>query len=125
MPIGRPRDIRPSYITPHAAYLSRRELIAGTAAVGVATALPAPGSAAKRPAATSSRSTDEPLTTYKNVTTYNNFYEFGTDKDDPAKNAHTLKTQPWKVKVDGLVGKAGDYDLDDLYKAADLEERVY
>ena len=62
--------------------------------------------------------TDEPLTPLKDITSYNNFYEFGTDKDDPAQNAHTLKTTPWTVKVDGLVGKPADYDLDDLHQVA-------
>jgi methionine sulfoxide reductase catalytic subunit len=69
--------------------------------------------------------TDEPLTPLKDVTSYNNFYEFGTDKTDPMKNARTLKTKPWKVKIDGLAGRPGEYDVDDLIKPAGLEERIY
>ena len=62
---------------------------------------------------------------YQDITTYNNFYEFGTEKEDPAANAHTLKTTPWTVKVDGLVAKPADYHLEDLIKPYALEERVY
>ena len=69
--------------------------------------------------------TDEKPTPYADVTTYNNFYEFGTDKDEPARNAHTLKTAPWTVRVDGLVGKPADYHLEDLLRPHALEERVY
>jgi methionine sulfoxide reductase catalytic subunit len=127
MLIRTPSDIVPSEITPRSAYLRRREFLAGAAALGAAAVLPgdgaqaAPLQAAKSPLST----TDEPLTPLKDIASYNNFYEFGTDKDDPAKNAHTLKTKPWKVKVDGLVGKGADYDLDDLIKDIALEERIY
>ena len=65
------------------------------------------------------------LTSYKDVTTYNNFYEFGTDKADPARNAHTLKTRPWSVSVEGLVNKPKIWDIDALLKLAPMEERVY
>lgn len=67
---------------------------------------------------------DKP-TSYKDATTYNNFYEFGTDKSDPARYAHTLQTRPWTVKVDGEVGKPMTLDIDSLLKLAPLEERVY
>lgn len=67
---------------------------------------------------------DKP-TSYKDVTSYNNFYEFGTDKSDPARNAHTLKTRPWTVSVEGLVNKPKVWDIDNLIKLAPLEERVY
>ena len=70
-------------------------------------------------------STTEPLTDQKSVTTYNNFYEFGTDKGDPALNAHRMATRPWTVKVEGLVGKPRTFDIDDLLKLAPLEERIY
>ena len=111
MLIRRPSDIAPSEITPRGVYLRRREFLAGAAALGmigfIATrAHAAPLQAAKSPLST----TGETVTPLKDITTYNNFYEFGTDKGDPAKNAHTLKTTPWTVKVDGLVGKPGDYD---------------
>jgi len=65
------------------------------------------------------------LTSYKDVTSYNNFYEFGTDKSDPARNAHTLKTRPWTVSVEGLVNKPKVWDIDALLKLAPMEERVY
>ncbi len=67
----------------------------------------------------------EKVTDYKDASTYNNFYEFGTDKADPAKNAHTLKTTPWTVEVDGLVKKPAKYTLEDLLKLSAQEERIY
>jgi methionine sulfoxide reductase catalytic subunit len=126
MLIKRPSDIAPSEITPRGAYLRRREFLAGAAALGLigTTATPtraAPLQTVKSPLST----TGETVTPLKDIISYNNFYEFGTDKDDPSKNAHTLKTAPWKVKVDGLVGKPGDYDYDDLVKPVQLEERIY
>ncbi|PKO63462.1 MAG: protein-methionine-sulfoxide reductase catalytic subunit MsrP, partial [Betaproteobacteria bacterium HGW-Betaproteobacteria-17] len=68
---------------------------------------------------------DEDKTPYKDVTTYNNFYEFGTGKSDPAKNAGSLITRPWTVAIEGEVGKPMVYDIDALLKLAPLEERVY
>jgi len=118
-------DIRPSEITDRSVYLRRREFMLGAGAAGLAAALPLNAEAAPLAANKSPLSTDEALTPLKDVTSYNNFYEFGTDKDDPAKNAHTLTTKPWKVKVDGLVNKPADYDLDDLIKDIALEERIY
>ena len=67
----------------------------------------------------------EKVTEYKDASTYNNFYEFGTDKSDPAQNAHTLKTQPWTVEVEGLVKKPAKYALEDLMKLGAQEERIY
>ena len=67
----------------------------------------------------------EKLTDYKDASTYNNFYEFGTDKADPGKNAHTLKTTPWTVEVEGLVKKPAKYTLEDLLKLSAQEERIY
>ena len=118
-------DVAPSEITDRAVYLRRRDFLTGAAAVGAATALPLGALASPLSATKSPLSTDETLTPLKDVTTYNNFYEFGTDKDDPAQYAHTLTTKPWKVKVDGLVDKPADYDLDDLIKDIALEERIY
>jgi sulfoxide reductase catalytic subunit YedY len=69
--------------------------------------------------------TNEPLNKFEEITGYNNYYEFGTRKTDPAKYAGQLKTSPWTVKIDGLCNKPGDYHLDDVIKTADLEERVY
>jgi sulfoxide reductase catalytic subunit YedY len=67
---------------------------------------------------------DKP-TDYKDATTYNNYYEFGTDKADPAKNAHTLKTRPWSVAVEGLVKKPGNFNIEDLIKLSPQEDRIY
>jgi sulfoxide reductase catalytic subunit YedY len=126
----RPNDIPPSEITPREVYVRRREFIAGAASLGLgaglaaltaAPAVAAPLQATKSPLSTSG----EPLTPLKDVTGYNNYYEFGTDKGDPASNAHTLTTRPWTVRIDGLVGRPGDYDVDDLAKQAALEERIY
>jgi sulfoxide reductase catalytic subunit YedY len=106
MLIKRPSDIAPSSITPREVYLRRREFMAGAAGLALAAVAPtragaAPLTAAKSPLST----TDEPSTPVKDITSYNNFYEFGVDKGDPAKNAHTLTTKPWTVKIDGMVGK--------------------
>jgi sulfoxide reductase catalytic subunit YedY len=67
----------------------------------------------------------EELTPYEDVTTYNNFYEFGTDKSDPSKNAHTLRTRPWSVAVEGHVAKPATYNLEDFLKPHALEDRTY
>ena len=80
---------------------------------------------AARPSAVPGANTMEKPTTYLDATTYNNFYEFGTDKADPAKNAHSLKTRPWTVEVEGLVKKPGRWDIEDLLKLSAMEERIY
>jgi sulfoxide reductase catalytic subunit YedY len=100
-------------------------LIQAAGLFGLASILPGSASAAKLDSAKSPFSTDEATTPLKGVTSYNNFYEFGAGKEDPAANAHTLKTKPWKIKVDGLVGKPAEYDLEDLLKGITLEERIY
>lgn len=69
--------------------------------------------------------TDEALTPFKDITSYNNFYEFGTDKSDPAKNAHTLRVRPWSVLVDGECRKPGNFDVDRLIKDFPPQERIY
>ncbi|HEX2726763.1 MAG TPA: protein-methionine-sulfoxide reductase catalytic subunit MsrP, partial [Beijerinckiaceae bacterium] len=125
MLIGRPHDLRASEITPRAVYVSRRSLLAGVAGLIGAAALPYGAAAAALAAAKSPLSTDEKPTSLKDVTSYNNYYEFGVDKDDPAANAHTLTTKPWTVRIDGLVGKPADYALEDLIKPVALEERIY
>jgi len=131
-------DLPYSEVTPEAVYRSRRDFMKA-AAVGVAGAaagLALPAAAAAAPqgnlaALTAKKSkfvVDEsvdPLNTFEQITSYNNYYEFGTRKDDPARNAHTLKTTPWKVKVDGMVNKPGDYGIEDLINFNALEERVY
>ena len=73
----------------------------------------------------SGANTMEKITPYADASSYNNFYEFGTDKADPAKYAHTLQTKPWTVEVEGLVKKPGRFDLDDLLKLSPMEERIY
>lgn len=122
-----PHDIPSSEITPKSLYLSRRELIAGTAAMLAGTTALTGGSAHAAPlaAAKSPLSTDEPQTRRADAVSYNNFYEFGTDKSDPEKNAGSLKTSPWNVKIDGLVEKPGTYAYDDIVKPSGLEERIY
>jgi len=130
----------PSEITPRAVYENRRELLklmaAGAAGPLLATwasreALAQgqrPGKLAALPAARSAvpgAMTVEKVTEYKDATSYNNFYEFGTDKADPAQHAHTLKTSPWTVDVDGLVKKPLKLQLEDLHKLGAMEERIY
>ena len=125
MLIGRPCDIKSSEITSRDVYLNRRDMLAGAAALG-ATGLIADGAfAAKLEAAKSALSTDDKLTSLKDVTSYNNFYEFGVDKSDPATHGKSLKTTPWTVKVDGLVSKPAEYQLEDFIKPSTLEERIY
>lgn len=116
-----------SEVTPKDLFLSRRSWISGTMA-GVAALRTGAAKAGLAPLgeiAGSPFSTDEEKTPKEAVTTYNNFYEFGTDKRDPARNAHTLVTDPWSVVVDGLVAKPGTYALEDLVKPYTLEERIY
>jgi len=117
-------DLPYSAITPKAAWLSRRAIMAGAGAMLAASALPR-GARAKIDAAPSSFSTDEKPNTFEEITTYNNFYEFGTGKRDPAANAGSLTTDPWAVEIGGLVERPGTYDLADILKGAALEERIY
>lgn len=124
-----------SEITPRHVYEGRRGLIRAALAAGaMAAGLPAlaqgakPGKGAPLPGTKSTvpgAVTMEKLTSYNDVTTYNNFYEFGTDKSDPARNAGTLKARPWTVAIEGEVKKPGTLDLDTLMKTAPMEERIY
>jgi sulfoxide reductase catalytic subunit YedY len=130
MLIRRPSDIVPSEITPREVYLRRREFLAGAASLGLVAGLSAAGSGDAEAAPLKGEpsplsTTGEALNSLEDITSYNNFYEFGTDKADPKRYAGKLTTRPWTVKIDGLVGKPGDYDFDDLVKPARLEERVY
>jgi sulfoxide reductase catalytic subunit YedY len=124
--IRRPPDIPPSEITPRGVYLKRREVLAGALGLAALAALP-PGRARAAPLAgqKSPFSTDEPQTRREDATTYNNFYEFGTDKADPAAKAGALTTSPWSVKIDGLVAKPQTMALEDILKPVTLEERIY
>jgi methionine sulfoxide reductase catalytic subunit len=120
-------------ITPRAIYEDRRRLLAllaaGSLAPWAAQAQTArPNKLAALPAARTAVAgamTMEKATPYKDVTTYNNFYEFGTDKADPARNAHTLKTRPWTVAIEGEVKKPKVFDIDELLKLVPQEERIY
>ncbi len=124
----RGEDISPRDITDHGIYLNRRAFMIGVAALALAPwgrEAEAQGNlqplqATKNPA----YQLQEALTSYKNVTTYNNFYEFGTDKGDPAAHAASLKTRPWTVQVDGLCAKPKTFDIEEVLKLP-LEERVY
>ncbi|MBM3819565.1 MAG: protein-methionine-sulfoxide reductase catalytic subunit MsrP [Acidimicrobiia bacterium] len=125
-------DIRSSEITPKSLYLRRREFIgaASGAAVAAAAAL-APGHAdaqarTKLPnVAKSKYSTSEEPNSYEDITTYNNFYEFGAEKDEPAVNARRFQTRPWTIRVEGLVKTPGTHDIDAFIKPHMLEERIY
>ncbi|MDR2298978.1 MAG: protein-methionine-sulfoxide reductase catalytic subunit MsrP [Comamonas sp.] len=128
-----------SEITPQARYLQRRAFMQALAmgAVGATLAgwagrdafaaterahLPALKGVASKVAGAM---TMEAVTSYQDVTSYNNYYEFGLDKDEPARNAHTLKTRPWTVRIEGLVQKPQTLDIDSLLKLAPMEERIY
>lgn len=129
--------IASSEITPEAIYLRRREFMRGAAGLAVAPALAglsAPVNAAKtggksltfsKAAAQGPFSTQEDLTPFDHVTDYCNFYEFGTDKDDPGKHAHEMRVDPWSIEVAGEVAKPGKLNLEDIRTGFDLEERVY
>ena len=130
MLIRKPSDLAPSEITSKSVYLRRRAFLGQAVALGlVAPLLPASARSAearKLSGRKSPFSTGEKLTPYEDVTTYNNFYEFGTGKDDPAHNAQTLQTRPWTVAVDGEVRhKPGEFDIEDMLKPAPLEDRIY
>jgi len=125
MLIRRPADIQSSEITDPAIYHRRREFIKGAAALGAMAALPFQADAATKLAAKKSGYTvDESLTPYKDITTYNNFYEFGTDKSSPAVLARDFVTRPWTVTVEGMVKRPTTFGIDDLLKLP-LEERTY
>ena len=111
-----------SSITPQGTYLQRRALLGGAAA---AAAFGSRAKAAPLAAKPSPLSTGERQTSLQDVTHYNNFYEFGTGKEDPAANAGSFQPRPWTVQVDGLVGKPRTFDLDALMALAPLEERIY
>ena len=141
MLIKKPADIRESEVTPKDLYVRRREFIkaAGSIAAGAAataamgSSLLAAPEAAQNPNAykfpdlkkPSPFDTNEKVNSYEEVTTYNNFYEFGLDKGDPARYAHTLKPRPWSIAVEGHCNKPGRYDIEDFTQGIALEERIY
>jgi sulfoxide reductase catalytic subunit YedY len=120
MLIRRPPSLPTSEITDERLYWSRREFIRAAGAGAVGAALPL-----ERLPALGAGSDEDKLTPWEDVTGYNNFYEFGTDKSDPAKHAGGLRTRPWKVEVEGEVAKPAEYDIDDLLRGLTPEERVY
>jgi sulfoxide reductase catalytic subunit YedY len=123
-------DLPSSEITPESLYLNRREWLAAAGltigAIAGAGALLPRGLSAQQPVGTPyGLQKDDKPTPWEDVTTYNNFYEFGTGKDDPAQMARGFKPRPWTVKVDGLVKKPGDFALEDFLKPGKMEDRIY
>ena len=133
MLIRKPPAVPSSEITPERAYFDRRSFVAGLAAAGlVGTARSAPvhletgtGQRELRAVKPGPFSTDEPPNRYEDVTTYNNYYEFGTGKDDPHRNSGDFQPQPWTVRVEGEAEVTGEFDVEGLLAGAGLEERVY
>jgi sulfoxide reductase catalytic subunit YedY len=127
MLIRRAGDIRASEITDESLYWSRRQFISTSAAAGLAVAAGAafPGLAAGPGLLRPGGERQDEITPLRDVIGYNNFYEFGTGKDDPAKNAHSLRTRPWTVEVEGEVHKPRTFGIEDLWQQFELEERVY
>ncbi|HZB88648.1 MAG TPA: protein-methionine-sulfoxide reductase catalytic subunit MsrP [Terracidiphilus sp.] len=142
MLIRKPSDIPSSDITPHKDYLNRRLFMRGAASAAAATGAAALGAERlaevisprlSASAATTKlhtvhsplTTTGEQLTSFEDITHYNNFYEFGVQKDDPSRNAGALPTRPWSVKVEGLVKQPRTFDIEALLKLRPLEDRVY
>ncbi len=135
MKYRRPPVIAPSEITPRQVYRSRRGFLAGLAAAGLGAGLPGVATAQMilnvapvrtlRYTPNARYSTSEAKNSLAEISGYNNFYEFGTDKSDPAKNARTLRTRPWNVTIDGEAEVTGTFALDDLLRPHALEERIY
>ena len=113
--------LRWSDVTPQPLWLNRRALMAGAGAA----ALTAPSLLRAETAPISPYSTDAPLNTLEDITSYNNYYEFGYGKEDPKAYAQGLTVDPWSIVIDGLVDKPGTYDLADVMKGQTIEERIY
>ena len=118
----RPPKLTRDDVTPRSLWLNRRALLGAGAGLLATAALPG---RARAQVAQSPLSTDEAPNSLEDITTYNNFYEFGLDKADPARNAGMLTTSPWSVRIGGLVERPGDYDLTALLADAPIEERIY
>ena len=136
MLIKKAEDIRSSEITPRSLYLNRRQFLGGVAIAGAAAAsgfglreIMAPSTVLAgtkiEGLKKSPLSTSETITPFKDVASYNNYYEFSTEKDEPAALAKNFRTRPWKVKIDGMVDKKQELDLDTILKMAPPEERIY
>ena len=113
-----------SEVTPEGSYLKRREVIAGMTGAGLLAATGAKAQEVPEFEIQGFNTTEEP-NSYEDITSYNNFYEFGTRKEDPALYAHQLTTDPWAVEIDGLVERPGSYDLGDILAKVDIDERIY
>jgi sulfoxide reductase catalytic subunit YedY len=100
-------------VTPEAMFMNRRQMMAGAAALGLGLTAQPLLAASLEP------------NSYEDITSYNNFYEFGTGKDDPARYAGSLTTSPWTVKIDGMVDRPGDYSFDQIMSKMTVEERIY
>jgi sulfoxide reductase catalytic subunit YedY len=133
MLIKQPADIRPSEITSETNYLNRREFLRAGSIAGASMlagpalgAIVAPEKRSELADVTRSKfSTIEVPNSYEDVTTYNNFYEFGTGKEDPYQNAQDFDARPWSITVDGHAEKTGTFHFEDFIKPFDLEERIY
>ena len=130
MLIKKAADIPSSEITAKETYLNRRSFIAAAAAIAGGAAIagiagPLLEAGTKINTVKGPFATDEKQTPLKDITSYNNFYEFGTGKDDPARNAGSLRTRPWTVQVEGAVSKPKKLDIDEILKLAPAEDRVY
>ncbi len=125
MLILKSKDIKESEVTDFGVYQNRRKFMKTAAGIGIVAATGLPIIQANAKGVVSPYSTDEKLTDYDDISSYCNFYEFGTGKSDPAKNAHTLVTSPWTVTVEGECEKPGKYNLEDLLKPVSIEERIY
>lgn len=124
MPAYRPPHISPSEITPKDIYLSRRSFIGAAAAAGFGLGAGGDAFAAALSTVPGPYKLNEKLTPKEAVTTYNNFYEFGVNKEDPSQNSGAFKPTPWSVKVEGMVGKPKEFGLDEIMKMK-LEDRTY
>jgi methionine sulfoxide reductase catalytic subunit len=121
---GYKSDLKWSDVTPRAQWMNRRQLMLGAGALAIGGAIASPA-LAKLNAVPSPFSTDAEPNSLEDITSYNNFYEFGTDKGDPARYASGLKTDPWSIQIDGLVDRPGSYGLEDVLSGVTLEERIY
>jgi len=124
MPAYRPPHIPCSDITPKDIYLSRRSFIGAAAAAGIGLTAGSDAWAAPLATVPGPYKLNEKLTPKEAVTSYNNFYEFGVNKEDPAQNSGAFKTTPWSIKVEGMVGKPKEFGLDEILKMK-LEDRTY
>ncbi|WP_121634056.1 protein-methionine-sulfoxide reductase catalytic subunit MsrP [Tropicibacter alexandrii] len=105
-------DLTPSDVTPEAVFLNRRQILAGMTAMGAGLG-------------TAAHAQELEPNSFEDITNYCNYYEFGTGKEDPARYAGSLTTEPWTVQIDGLVEKPGDYGLNDILSQMTIEERIY